>query len=94
MSTTVEGPTAIRPFRAEFPDVAFEDRVPAGRGRLGRKPLPRHRRKHQMERVLGGAAVRPKLVYFNEVDRGSHFAAWEEPDLFTTEVRAAFRSLR
>jgi pimeloyl-ACP methyl ester carboxylesterase len=36
----------------------------------------------------------PKLVYFNEVDRGNHFAAWQEPDLFTTEVRAAFRSLR
>jgi pimeloyl-ACP methyl ester carboxylesterase len=36
----------------------------------------------------------PKLVYFNEVDRGNHFAAWQEPALFTTEVRAAFRSLR
>jgi pimeloyl-ACP methyl ester carboxylesterase len=36
----------------------------------------------------------PKLIYFNEVDEGNHFAAWQEPDLFTTEVRAAFRSLR
>jgi pimeloyl-ACP methyl ester carboxylesterase len=36
----------------------------------------------------------PTLAYFNEVDRGGHFAAWEEPDLFTTEVRAAFRPLR
>ena len=36
----------------------------------------------------------PSLIYFNEVDRGSHFAAWQEPALFTTEVRAAFRSLR
>jgi len=36
----------------------------------------------------------PKLVYFNQVDRGNHFAAWQEPDLFTTEIRAAFRSLR
>jgi pimeloyl-ACP methyl ester carboxylesterase len=36
----------------------------------------------------------PNLVYFNEVDRGNHFAAWQEPELFTTEVRAAFRSLR
>src|SRR3989441_117192 len=33
----------------------------------------------------------PNLIYFNEVDRGGHFAAWEEPDLFSTEVRAAFR---
>jgi pimeloyl-ACP methyl ester carboxylesterase len=36
----------------------------------------------------------PTLVYFNKVDRGGHFAAWEEPDLFTTEIRAAFSSLR
>jgi pimeloyl-ACP methyl ester carboxylesterase len=36
----------------------------------------------------------PNLVYFNEVDRGGHFAAWEQPQLFTEEVRAAFRSLR
>ncbi len=36
----------------------------------------------------------PTLSYFNEVDRGGHFAAWEEPELFTTELRAAFRSLR
>ena len=36
----------------------------------------------------------PNLIYFNEVDHGNHFAAWQEPELFTTEVRAAFRSLR
>jgi len=36
----------------------------------------------------------PKLIYFNEVDQGNHFAAWQEPDLFTTELRAAFSSLR
>jgi pimeloyl-ACP methyl ester carboxylesterase len=36
----------------------------------------------------------PNLIYFNEVDRGNHFAAWQEPTLFTSEVRAAFRSLR
>jgi pimeloyl-ACP methyl ester carboxylesterase len=39
-------------------------------------------------------AVYPSLTYFNEVDRGGHFAAWEEPDVFSAEVRAAFRSLR
>jgi pimeloyl-ACP methyl ester carboxylesterase len=39
-------------------------------------------------------AVYPGLSYFNEVDRGGHFAAWEEPQLFATEVRAAFGSLR
>jgi pimeloyl-ACP methyl ester carboxylesterase len=36
----------------------------------------------------------PNLIYFNEVDAGNHFAAWQEPDIFTTEVRAGFRSLR
>jgi pimeloyl-ACP methyl ester carboxylesterase len=40
------------------------------------------------------AASYPKLTYFNEVDRGGHFAAWEEPELFATELRAAFSSLR
>ncbi len=39
-------------------------------------------------------AAYPGLAYFNEVDKGGHFAAWEEPELFSTEVRAAFRSLR
>ena len=36
----------------------------------------------------------PNVIYFNEVDKGGHFAAWEEPELFATELRAAFRSLR
>ncbi|MGY1693125.1 epoxide hydrolase family protein [Geodermatophilus sp. SYSU D01105] len=36
----------------------------------------------------------PTLSYFHQVDRGGHFAAWEEPELFATEVRAAFRPLR
>jgi pimeloyl-ACP methyl ester carboxylesterase len=39
-------------------------------------------------------AVYPNVSYFNEVDKGGHFAAWEEPDLFSSELRAAFRSLR
>jgi hypothetical protein len=36
----------------------------------------------------------PNLIYFNEVDRGGHFAAWEEPQLFSEELRAAFASVR
>jgi pimeloyl-ACP methyl ester carboxylesterase len=39
-------------------------------------------------------AVYPGLVYFNEVDKGGHFAAWEEPQLFSEELRAAFKPLR
>jgi pimeloyl-ACP methyl ester carboxylesterase len=38
--------------------------------------------------------VYPGLTYFNEVDKGGHFAAWEEPELFSAELRDAFRSLR
>ncbi len=34
------------------------------------------------------------VIYFNEVDKGGHFAAWEEPDVFSEEVRATFKSLR
>jgi pimeloyl-ACP methyl ester carboxylesterase len=36
----------------------------------------------------------PNLVYFNEAERGGHFAAWEEPEIFSEELRAAFRTMR
>jgi pimeloyl-ACP methyl ester carboxylesterase len=36
----------------------------------------------------------PKLIYYNKLDRGGHFAAWEQPQLFAAEIRAAFKSLR
>jgi pimeloyl-ACP methyl ester carboxylesterase len=36
----------------------------------------------------------PKLIHFNEVDEGGHFAAWEQPQIFSEEIRATFRSLR
>jgi pimeloyl-ACP methyl ester carboxylesterase len=36
----------------------------------------------------------PKLIHFNKLDKGGHFAAWEQPELFCAEMRAAFRSLR
>ena len=36
----------------------------------------------------------PKLMYFHEADKGGHFAAWEQPLLFASEMRAAFKSLR
>ena len=38
--------------------------------------------------------VYPNLIYFNEAERGGHFAAWEEPDVSAAEIRTAFRSLR
>jgi hypothetical protein len=36
----------------------------------------------------------PKLIYYNKVNQGGHFAAWEQPKIFSEEVRAGFRSLR
>lgn len=38
--------------------------------------------------------VYPNLTHFNKVDKGGHFAAWEEPELFAGEVRTAFQSVR
>jgi len=45
-------------------------------------------------RIDGVEASYPNVVYFNEVDKGGHFAAWEEPEVFSEEMRAAFRSVR
>jgi pimeloyl-ACP methyl ester carboxylesterase len=48
---------------------------------------------------MPGSAQGPYLIvsdieYFHQVDQGGHFAAWEEPELFSAELRAAFRPLR
>ena len=49
---------------------------------------------YQAPRSWAERAYPDNLIYFNEVDRGGHFAAWEQPQLFSEELRAAFRSLR
>ena len=36
----------------------------------------------------------PNLIHYNKLDKGGHFAAWEQPQLFSSEMRVAFRSLR
>jgi pimeloyl-ACP methyl ester carboxylesterase len=36
----------------------------------------------------------PKLIYYNKLEKGGHFAAWEQPDLFVAELRAGFKTLR
>jgi len=36
----------------------------------------------------------PKLVHYNKVDKGGHFAAWEQPQLLSQEIRTGFKSLR
>jgi pimeloyl-ACP methyl ester carboxylesterase len=49
---------------------------------------------YQAPRSWAERAHPDNLIYFNELDRGGHFAAWEQPQLFSEEMRAAFRSLR
>jgi pimeloyl-ACP methyl ester carboxylesterase len=49
---------------------------------------------YQAPRSWAERAYPENLIYFNRVDRGGHFAAWEQPQLFAEEMRAAFRSLR
>jgi pimeloyl-ACP methyl ester carboxylesterase len=49
---------------------------------------------YQAPRSWAERAYPDNLIHFNELDRGGHFAAWEQPDLFAAEMRASFRSLR
>jgi pimeloyl-ACP methyl ester carboxylesterase len=49
---------------------------------------------YQAPRSWAERAYPTNLIYYHQVDRGGHFAAWEQPDLFSAEMRAAFRSLR
>src|SRR5271165_5397084 len=49
---------------------------------------------YEAPRSWAERAYPDNLIYYNKVDRGGHFAAWEQPELFAAEVRAAFRSLR
>jgi pimeloyl-ACP methyl ester carboxylesterase len=49
---------------------------------------------YQAPRSWAERAYPDNLIYFNELDRGGHFAAWEQPELFCSEMRAAFRALR
>ena len=43
---------------------------------------------------MGREGVSATSIYFNEADKGGHFAAWEEPEVFASEMREAFSSLR
>lgn len=49
---------------------------------------------YQAPRSWAERAYPNNLIYYNQLDRGGHFAAWEEPELFSSEMRAAFKSLR
>jgi len=83
--------------------VVLGERTGPGRSRCGRtgsaagrgsgRLLDVPRRGLSFPPQLGRAGL-PQPAYFNEVDSGGHFAAWEEPELFATEIRAAFKALR
>jgi hypothetical protein len=97
---------AIRPFKVEVSEEELDElRRRVAASRLPSRELVQDRSQGvQKATVFPGEIYRaprswaervyPNLIYFNEVERGGHFAAWEEPELFTTEMRAAFNSLR
>jgi pimeloyl-ACP methyl ester carboxylesterase len=49
---------------------------------------------YQAPRSWAERAYPHNLIHYNKLDRGGHFAAWEQPDLFSTELRTAFKTLR
>jgi len=82
-------------FSLAVADVVLMGRYP----HYGRVPRARDREIVESALSLVGMADKreqayPTLTYFNEAARGGHFAAWEEPELFSEEIRAAFRPLR
>jgi hypothetical protein len=68
--------------------------VDASRPRTGPRERPSFPASSIKRRAAGRNHANPNLIYFNEVDRGGHFAAWKQPQLCAEEIRAAFRSLR
>ena len=101
MSSTVETAVEIRPFHLDTPDEALDDlrrRIAATRWPEKETVADESQgvqlaEQYQAPRSWAEEAY-PNLIYFNQVDRGGHFAAWEQPQLFSEEIRAAFRSLR
>ena len=68
--------------RGEDPEISLPVAITVFPERLYRAPETWARRAYR------------NLIYFHEVDKGGHFAAWEQPELFSAEIRAAFKSLR
>jgi pimeloyl-ACP methyl ester carboxylesterase len=65
------------------------------------RPAERHDRDrraghsfHPAPRSWAERAYPGNLIHYNKLDRGGHFAAWEQPSLFSAEMRAAFKTLR
>ena len=100
--------TEIRSFRVDMPDEAIADlRQRIAATRWPTKELVADRSQGVQLATLQELArfwtieydwrayeATLNVTYFHEVDKGGHFAAWEEPELFTAEIRAAFKPLR
>ena len=69
---------AIPPFNINFPNAALDDL----QRRVSARKWPGRERAY------------PNLIHYNKLDKGEHLAAWEQPKLFTQEIRAAFPSIR
>jgi Epoxide hydrolase N terminus len=92
--------TALRPFTIE----THEDDLDDLRARIAATRWPEKEPVEDQSQGVQLATMQvprswaerayPNLIHFNEVDRGGHFAAWEQPELFVSEVRTGLRSLR
>jgi pimeloyl-ACP methyl ester carboxylesterase len=73
----------------------FPGEQAAAAAQLEDQPVPRsHRLLYQAPRSWAERAYPHNLIHYNQLDRGGHFAAWEQPQLFSEEMRAAFKTLR
>ena len=88
---TGTGASAARSYWEAYGPHASKETVPASRIPFGFTTFPGEIWKTPRSWV---EASYPNVIYFHEVDKGGHFAAWEEPELFSSEIRAAFSSLR
>jgi Epoxide hydrolase N terminus len=100
-STQAATASDVRPFQVEVWEVELEDL----RRRIKETRWPEKEPVDDQSQGVQLATIQkaprswseqayPNLIYFNEVDEGNHFAAWQEPEIFTSELRAAFKSLR
>jgi hypothetical protein len=80
----------VRPFRIDVPDEELVDL----RRRILATRWPERETVADESQGVPLATIQELAGYYNEVDKGGHFAAWEQPELFTQQLRAAFRSLR
>jgi pimeloyl-ACP methyl ester carboxylesterase len=87
--------TAILPFTFEAAEADLEEL----RARIAATRWPENEPVHDQSQGVQLATIQllapyPNLIHYNELDKGGHFAAWEQPQLFSGEIRAAFTSLR